>query len=64
MIILPQEATIRSDDNEQVELWYVQGMPNKYFPTKMVAEAIARRAFPDEDSYQRIFFRRFIWEGA
>ena len=47
-----------------VNLWYVRGIPNVYFPTKIVAEAAARAAFghSENDHYSRVFFREFSCE--
>lgn len=50
-----------------VELWFVRGLTECLaFPTKMVAEKVARERFPDEDPdtrYGRIYYRRFAMEG-
>lgn len=56
------EATI-PDNGEEVELWFVWGIPKRLYPTKIVAEAAARETFPDEsegERYGRIFYRRFM----
>lgn len=37
----------------RVTLWFVQGRPLAYYPTKIVAEAAARHYFPDDDVYTR-----------
>lgn len=53
------------DAPRTVELWHVQGIAGCFWPTKMVAETVARRAFPHEDidtRYARIFCDRFVRE--
>jgi hypothetical protein len=50
-------------EDESVQLWSVKGLPD-FYPTKIVAEAAARAAFPNEDSYRRVFFQRFYMEDV
>jgi len=48
-----------------VELWHVQGIPGLFWPSKIVAEAVARRAFPFEGAganYARIYYSTFVRE--
>lgn len=50
---------------ECVVLWYLTGVPHRYYPTKIAAEAAAREHFPHEDidqRYGRIFYREFFRE--
>lgn len=56
-------------DAESVQLWYVRGYPHygsmRLWPTKIVAETMARVYFPDEDAdtrYARIGYRVFNLE--
>lgn len=45
-----------------IELWYVTGIPDRFYPTKIVAEMAARQRFPDEDretNYQRVLYKKF-----
>jgi hypothetical protein len=52
--------------DDRVELWYVRGIEGHYFPTKPVAERVARLSFPNETEdrrYARIFFHRF-WRDS
>lgn len=45
----------------EVELWYVIGLPGRLYPTKIVAEAAARQAFPvDRDRYNRVYYKTFV----
>jgi len=60
------DAVIFENDDE-VELWYLTGVPRVYFPTKIAAEAWARERFPLEspdDRYARVFYARFIKESS
>lgn len=54
-----QELTARQDEDGSVTLWRVVGIDNKWYPTKMCAEAVARRVYPHEDWYRRIYHRTF-----
>lgn len=38
---------------DKVQLWYVQGLSGAYFVTKMEAEVVARKMFPDEHESTR-----------
>lgn len=61
------ELEIHDEPDEAVALWWVRGIPNTHYPSKIVAEIAARRAFPHEDPdvrYGRVFFRSFFREGA
>ena len=50
-------------DYPEIPLWYVIGLPGRLYPTKIVAEAATRKAFPDDfDSYRRVFYRNFVRE--
>ncbi len=49
----------------EVHLWRVRGLPGAWFPTKIAAEAAARRSFPTEDPFARearVTYRRFTRE--
>ena len=55
-IVMPKE--------QRLALWYVQGISG-YWPIKIVAEAMAREYFPDEDCdirYARIGYQAFNLE--
>lgn len=57
-----QDLTARQDADGDVILWRVAGTAG-LFPTKMCAEAVAARVFPQEEyhsRYQRIFYTRFV----
>lgn len=48
--------------NGELHLWRVRGLPGAWFPTKVAAEAAARRSFPTEDAFvinARITYRQF-----
>jgi hypothetical protein len=54
------EAEIQRRDS--VQLWGVQGLTKRLYPTKMVAEIAARARFPDEAEstrYARIFYKTY-----
>ncbi len=47
------------------EMWYVFGIKDTYYATKMTAEAAARQAFPDEDPdkrYSRVYYKTMYYE--
>ena len=54
------DAEIRRQDS--IQLWGVQGIVGRLYPTKMVAEIAARSRFPDEAEstrYARIFYKTY-----
>lgn len=48
-----------------VVLWFVQGIDNRWYPTKIVAEQAARITFPDDPNcgYGRVYYRGFTEEA-
>lgn len=50
MSLTPNDTAIPLTD--EAALWHVRGIPQLY-PTKIIAEAAARAAFPSEDPYVR-----------
>jgi len=49
----------------EVKFWYVGGIPQVWYGSKIEAEKAARLAFPDEDAdkrYSRVFFKTFYEE--
>lgn len=54
------------DDDGRIELWYVRGIEGQVFPTKIEAEAAARRQFIGEHPdtrYGRIYYRAYYPES-
>ena len=50
---------------KEVEMWYVLGIKDTYYATKMAAEVAARQAFPDEDPdkrYGRVYYKTMYYE--
>ena len=55
------QARIDEDTDQGVTLWSVRGLDG-WWPTKIVAEVAARRAFPEEAGeirYARVFYSTF-----
>jgi hypothetical protein len=62
MALSAPDCAIPQDDDGTLNLWQVRGMPQIWFPTKLVAEMAARHLFPGEDPdtrYGRIYFKVF-----
>ena len=54
------------EDQKEVQLWCVMGIPQTLYDNKLRAERAARLAFPDEDAdkrYARVSFKTF-YEGV
>lgn len=64
------ECTIHEEETtagrDGVHLWHVHGVPGKWYPTKIVAEQVARITFPDEpnNAYGRVYYNVFVREEA
>lgn len=53
---------VRIPDKDEVDLWFVAGLPGSLYPTKIAAEVAARQAFPEESPemrYSRIRSMKF-----
>lgn len=55
-------SDVRLFDKDEVDLWFVAGLPGFLYPTKIAAEVAARQAFPEESPemrYSRIRSMKF-----
>lgn len=52
-IIVEEHVFGAGRDDHHVMLWRVRGLDVLWFPTKEVAEKVARKCFPDEDEDKR-----------
>lgn len=59
MTISVTDCKIFKDEFCEVQLWYVRGHADTFYPTKIVAEIAARYIYPGQDTNAHVMYKVF-----